>query len=114
MSMLNHVPAELRATFCAATHTIPTPEENRAAQLASAIAEERLTLGVLQHKLHDLADFAVQLQMSVSFEELDLTDLIEYIDNARAEVRDLMGQGQGKRAEPLFGTVFPTLTIRGE
>jgi len=113
MSMLNHVPAELRATFCAATHTSPmTPAEVKAQRLAGAVAEERLTLDVLQHKLHDLADFATQLALSIPADEYDLTDVIDAIDEARSALRATMDNG-GERPEPLFGTVFPTLTIRG-
>jgi hypothetical protein len=84
--MLQHVPADLRATFCAATHT--TPADVRRERIASAVADERLTVEVLKHKLNDAADFAVQLALSLPADALDLSDVIDCIDEARAALRN--------------------------
>ena len=110
MSMLNLVPAELRATFCAATHTLPTPADVHAQQIASQIAEERLTLAVLQHKLHDVADFAVQLSLATPLDHFDLAEVLEHIDNARGAVRMLMlhdGTNEGPGSAPRGGLEVP-------
>jgi hypothetical protein len=111
--MFRHVPIELRATFCEQTHTLPTPAEVQAKQRETAIAEERLTLPVLEHKLHDVADFATQLALSIPADQYDLTDVIDAIDEARAALRAAISNG-GEKPEPLFGRVFPNLSIRGE